>query len=55
MVAASETLLMLPGDKDREALLVVGEMAPAKVVTEVSVLLGLVEEASPWTGELGED
>lgn len=54
MVAASETLLTLPGGKDRDVFLVVGETDPSKGVTEVSMLPGLVEEASPWPGELGE-
>lgn len=55
MVAASETLSMLPGGKDRDALLVVGDTDPLTEVTEVSMLPGLVEEANPWTAELEEE
>lgn len=49
VVTASETLLMLPGGKVRDALLV--ETDPSPEVPEVWVLPGLVEE----TGELGEE
>lgn len=55
MAAASETLSVLPGDKGRDALLLVGDTAPSKGVTKVLMLPGLVEEASPWTGELEEE
>lgn len=55
MVAASETLSMLPGDEGRDALLLVGDTAPSKGITEVLMLPGVVEKASPWTGELEEE
>lgn len=55
MVAASETLSMPPGDKVRDALLVVGDTDPPKGGTEVLMLPGLVEEAGPWPGELAEE
>lgn len=54
MVAASETLSMLPDGEVRGALLVVGDMDPPKGGTEMLMLPGLVEKASPWPGELAE-
>lgn len=46
---------MPPGGKDEDTLLVVWDTDPSEGATEVLMLPGLMEEASPVTAELVEE
>lgn len=55
VVAAFETLTVLPLGKDGGVLAGARDRDPAEEVAEVTALSGCGEEASLWTGEAGEE